>query len=291
MSKKNVHIDIKSSDKNIVDCFVRFGELSFFLTFVYGEPVSEGRSVVYDRLIRIGIGRVDSWSIISYFNEILNNDKNTEGPHRPEVSFKCFSEMLSACGVEELSSKGNIFTWEGRRWMQCCLDKCFANKAWLLKFPGSNQTFLEMRGSDHRPMWVNLRANAEAPRGQFRFDRRLAHHPDAIRDVENAWEQNKGNVPISVRIRKCGSVMSEWKRRRGFNAREKITLLQERLKWFQSKPYSCWFVINNLKKELMQAYREEKIIWRQKCREKWLKLGDLNFSFISQLKLIGPYVI
>lgn len=175
-----------------------------------------------------------------------------------------------------------MFTWSGcrwKKWIQCRLDRCFGNKEWRLLFPGSNQTFLEKSGSDHRPVLVNLQANSDGPRGQFRFDRRLLHHPDAIKEVETEWKKRSGSASVSCKIRKCRSVMSAWKRRRRFNAKDKINLIQERLEWFQSKPYSCWFVINNLKKELMQAYKEEEMYWRQKSREKWLRMGDRNSKF------------
>ncbi|KAG2327368.1 hypothetical protein Bca52824_010096 [Brassica carinata] len=161
----------------------------------------------------------------------------------PEGSFKSFADMLSSCNMEELPSKGDRFTWGGMRWkkwIQCCLDRGFGNTAWHDTFPGSNQTFLAKRGSDHRPVWVNLRANPEMQRGQFRFDKRLLHHPDAKREVEGAWKSLNSNSSVAVRIRKCRGIMSAWKRKRRFNAKDKINKLQERLEWFQSKSYPCW---------------------------------------------------
>lgn len=161
---------------------------------------------------------------------------------RPEGSFKFFADMLTVCNMKELTSKGDGFTWGGMRWkklIQCCLDRCFGNKAWREIFPGSNQTFLEKRGSDHRPVWVNLHASPELQRGQFRFDKRLLHHPDAKREVEGAWRSLMTNASVAVIIRNCRSIMSAWKRKRRFNAKNKIVKLQERLEWFQSKSYPC----------------------------------------------------
>ncbi|KAG2322831.1 hypothetical protein Bca52824_016044 [Brassica carinata] len=149
---------------------------------------------------------------------------------KPVSSFKFFAEMLSTCGMEELPSRGDRFTWGGTRWkkyIRCCLDHCFGNKAWRERFPASNQVFLDKRGSDHRPVLVNFVANPEAIRGQFRFDKRLLHHPDLKKEVEVMWRKSKTRGSMA-------------KRKRRFNAKDKINLFQERLEWFQSKPYSCY---------------------------------------------------
>ncbi|XP_048615950.1 uncharacterized protein LOC125588571 [Brassica napus] len=266
----------------MVDLLVQFGDLAFYLTCVYGEPATDGRSGVWERLRRLGLGRSQPWCMVGDFNEILSNEEKTGGPMRPEESFKYFADMLSARNMEELVSKGDRFTWGGMRWkkwIQCCLDRCFGNKAWRDTFPGSNQSFLEKRGSDHRPVWVNLCANPEMQRGQFKFDKRILHYPDAMSAVKGAWSSVRANASVAVKIRKCRGILSAWRRKKSFNAKDKINKLQIRLEWFQSKSYPCWFVINTIKKELMQAYKEEEMFWRQKSREKWLRLGDRNSKF------------
>lgn len=179
--------------------------------------------------------------------------------------------------AKEIDSLRPVLDW--KKYIQCCLDRCFGNKAWMSSFPNSNQTFLEKRGSDHRPVWVNLRATPDILRGQFRFDRRLLHHPDDVLEMKKAWGNKADTRSVSFRIKTCRRVASKWKRQRRFNAKDKISLLQEKLEFFQSKPYPCLFVINNLKRELMLAYKEEEIYWRQKSRERWLKLGDKNSKF------------
>lgn len=55
--KKNVILEVKNADKNMIDCLVHFGEFTFFLTCVYGEPANDGRSVVWERINRVGVNR------------------------------------------------------------------------------------------------------------------------------------------------------------------------------------------------------------------------------------------
>lgn len=81
----------------------------------------------------------------------------------------------------ELSSRGNNLTWGGKiwkKWIQCALDISFGNKEWHKLFPASNQTFLDKRGSEHRPVWMNFYATHQTFKGQFRFDKKI---PDATK--------------------------------------------------------------------------------------------------------------
>ena len=59
-----------------------------------------------------------------------------------------------------------------------------------------------------------------------------------------------------------------------YNAHDKICLLQERLEWMQLRDYPCLFMVNIIKRDLIKAYKEEELLWQQKCRDKWLLQGD-----------------
>jgi len=234
------------------------------------------------RLNRVGVNRKEPWSLIGDFNEILSNSEKSGGPWRPESSFKPFAEMLKICGMEELSSRGDRFTWGGTRWkkyIRCCLDRCFANNEWSKLFPGANQSFLEKRGSDHRPVFVRLRASNDVFRGRFCFDKRSLFHADVKKEVKMSWKRSNMQGRISEKIRNCRKVLSCWKKRRSFNAKDKINILQDRLEWLQSRSYPCAFAVRNTMMELIQAYKEEEVFWRQKSKDKWLLLGDRNSKF------------
>ncbi|KAF8048172.1 hypothetical protein N665_2630s0003 [Sinapis alba] len=210
--EKNIKMDVKFADKNVIDSLV---SSPFFLSCIYGEPSDHGREVVWERISRWGCIRKEPWCIIGDFNEILNNGE----------------ERRLTCGMDEFSRKGDRFTWGGwrwKKWIQCCLDRSFGNEAWLSLFPGSNQTFLEKRGSDHRPVLLRFYASKEPFNGQFRFDKRFLWQPEVLKEIEKAWGgRNKfGPDKVGIKIGRCRAVLSRWKRKRNFNAKDKITLLQ-----------------------------------------------------------------
>lgn len=82
--KSSIKLDIKFSDKNLIDMHVQFGDICFFLSCIYGEPAPEGKSKVWERLSRIGVNRKEKWCMIGDFNEILSNNEKLRGPARSE---------------------------------------------------------------------------------------------------------------------------------------------------------------------------------------------------------------
>lgn len=128
-------------DKNVMDCHLHFGTFSFYFTCVYGDPCLKHMHRVWKIIIRIGISRKDSWSMLGDFNELLYNGKNIG-------AFEDFGKIIEGCRMSELPSHGNGFTWGGMRhklWIQSKLDRCFSNKDWLSMFPVASQMFFEKR--------------------------------------------------------------------------------------------------------------------------------------------------
>lgn len=283
-SKKSVNVKFLLVNKNMIDCVVQYGNISFYATCIYGPSVWKRRMALWERLSRIGVNRLDSWCIFGDFNDILHNGEKIGGSWRSDDSFEPFNLMVKACNMEELPSHGNGFTWSGHRnksWVHTRLDRCFGNKAWFQKFPCSNQTFLDKRGSDHRPVLIHLMEAQEAYRGCFRFDSRLMELAGIQDLVANAWEfpTSRGISSLSNRLKACRKALSHLKRQNSVNSRDKIHQAEVALEQEQSalSPSTQWILF--LKRDLMRAHREEETYWWQKSRDKWLNRGDMNSTF------------
>lgn len=158
-SKKSVNIKVESVSRNLIDCIFQFGNISFFASCIYGPTGVKKRVELWERLSRLGVNRKESWCVFGDFNDILHNGEKIGGVWRADESFDPFNQMINVCKLEELQSQGNAFTWGGMRnnlWVQTRLDRCFGSRAWFQKFPCFNQSFLDKRGSDHRPVLIHL---------------------------------------------------------------------------------------------------------------------------------------
>ncbi|KAL1200001.1 hypothetical protein V5N11_007210 [Cardamine amara subsp. amara] len=88
--KSSYEVEILQSDKRIIDIKVKLGSLSFFISFVYGDPVRHLRQEVWEKLTDIGSLREEAWLVVGDLNELMNNSENLGGPLRDEASFYPF---------------------------------------------------------------------------------------------------------------------------------------------------------------------------------------------------------
>lgn len=274
-------VDIVSSDKNLVDINVQLSDKKFSFSCIYGEPCVDKRRWFWEKMSRIGVSRKNPWCLLGDFNAICGNNEKIGGPMRSDDFFTDFNNMLSVCRMKELTSHGDPFTWGGRRgnqWIWCKLDRCFGNKEWLNLFPNANQVFLEKRGSDHRPVLVNLLSFDEKRKGRFRFDKSLLRIPNIKSVVDKAWigRRSYSNYKVSDRIKRCRQELCLWKKNFDLNARDKIIRLQGQLEAEESSNFPCRSRVLSLKHELMEANREEESFWSQRSKDKWLRCGDSN---------------
>lgn len=135
------------------------------ITFVYGDPVSENRGKVWDKLVEISSQRQGSWFMIGDFNEIIGNHEKRGGRKRSETSFQAFRHMLDDCGMIDFPFTGNSMSWVGyrsSRKVQCRLDRAIGNEDWHQSFSHTNVEYLKLWSSGHQPFWLEF--NKKRPR-------------------------------------------------------------------------------------------------------------------------------
>ena len=269
--KKDLDIEFLFADKNLLDLKIIQRNKYWFISCVYGHPVTQLRPQLWERLSDIGLNRKEAWGLIGDFNDIRSNDEKLGGPRRALASFQAFQNMLDTCMMFELGSSGNGFTWGGTRndqWIQCKLDRCFGNPSWFSLFLNSHQWFLERFGSDHRSVLVNFINDQELFRGQFRFFKRLADDPSCTAAIHKSWksEISQGTYSSIFSLNECGRAISMWKRSSDSNAQKRIKRLRIALDDLKSQLNPYWPHINHLKDQLGKAYADEESFWRQKSR-------------------------
>ena len=177
MWKDSYQVTVLSSDKRIIDLKVSCGSSTYYMSCVYGDPVTARRQEVWNRLVSIGLACDEAWILVGDFNEILSNEGKSGGAVRSDFTFWNFRNMVQNCKIKELRYSGNCLSWAVKRengWVKCRLDRSFGNSDWFALFPRSNLEYLELWASDHRPIRVCFALERDSPtKSRFQFDKRM----------------------------------------------------------------------------------------------------------------------
>ena len=287
--KSNFEVEVLQASNRIIDTKIKFGSRVFFMSFVYGDPVRQRRSVVWVMLKDIGLNRNGGWFLVGDFNELMNNSEKVGGPRRQENTFYEFRALSRDYRLKEVPSSGNRLSWAGVReimvngvketvWVQCRLDRAFGNAEWFRLFPSSHSFYLEKTGSDHRPIFTSLDSKEQKRTGRFMFDKRWCKKPDVREVISRGWNINNssGQASVSERIRSCRQELSKWKRSANVNSNINISRLRKELELEEAKtfPDLAWLPV--MRTELEKAFKEEEDYWKVKSKNSWLRVGDKN---------------
>ncbi|KAF8055343.1 hypothetical protein N665_1297s0002 [Sinapis alba] len=278
-------VSILYADAHMIDIETRFEGHEIFMTFVYGDPVVRHRDLVWERLSRMSINRSKAWFMTGDFNEITgNHEKRGGGRRRLESSFLPFRIMLENCGMIDFPYKGNSFSWVGKRRsgkVKCKLDRAVANEEWHALFNHSVVEFLQLWGSDHRPVLARIQSCVRRTRKSFRFDKRWIGKPGFKEAVVSGWGQFDG-IPIRnfhQKVTSCRRNISWWRKNNPTNSAILIKELKEKINLAQDDDNTPLEELEGLRRQLISAFREENTFWEQKSRDQWHRDGDKNTKF------------
>ena len=191
--------------------------------------------------------------------------------------------MALYCKIRELRSSGNVLSWHGWRdevWVQCRLDRCFGNDEWFNLFPRSSVDYGDMWGSDHRHLVIGfVLEQRELNRGRFYLDNRMFSKPGFEETIIEGWGAIDGPASLMDRITNCRRSISRLRKSSDLNSHVRILRLKAAYEEEIAKLWPSRVVMMGLKQQLAEAFRDEELFLRQKCREEWLREGDRNTKY------------
>ncbi|KAF8086725.1 hypothetical protein N665_0614s0009 [Sinapis alba] len=279
--KQDIDLQVLSSSKNVIDTIISYKKETFFATFVYGDPETQHRHVIWDLLISLSLTRSFSWFLTGNFNEIIDNSEKSGGPERAEGTFGAFRNMLTSCDLFDLKHTGISLSWRGRRrthLVYCRLDRVLVNPAWSDRFPTGRCHYLNFDTSDHRPVITVFDSSNRRRNRLFRYDRRLKDNEEVKKLIAEVWNANP-DLSLDGRLSHCRQAISKWAKKQATNSKEKIAKLKHSLELAMTVPCGDDSAITELNAKLRIAYREEEEFWRQRSRIMWHSAGDKNSGY------------
>lgn len=116
--------------------------------------------------------------------------------------------MAQNCKLQEIRYSGNFLSWGGWRetgWVQCRLDRSFGNSEWFSLFPWVKMEYLDMFGSDHRPIRICFAHEAFGSHSsRFFFDKQMMKRKGFEDIVKQTWGVISGDTSNTMtRIIRC----------------------------------------------------------------------------------------
>ncbi|CAA7023627.1 unnamed protein product [Microthlaspi erraticum] len=268
----------------MIDIEAKIEGKQVFISFVYGDPVVDGREAFWDRLVQLSYNRQGSWLIMGDFSEMIGNWEKRGGRKRSESSFLPFRNMLDSCGMIDFPFKGNSKSWVGYRRcrkMQCRLDRAVGNEDWHHDFSHTNVEYLKLWGSDHMPILTRILSKPGTAQRGFKFDKRWLGKDGLKKSIEEGWGQTDISDlgDVYTKVQTCRRSLSCWKKTNQSNSIKKIEEIKKLLEHAQTNDSMTNEEVFKLKWDVCSAFREEELYWKQKSRVTWLKEGDRNTKF------------
>ncbi|KAL5582280.1 hypothetical protein UlMin_014722 [Ulmus minor] len=194
----SISVQLLSGSKGHIDVMVTsLNSTCWRFTGLYGNPDTSLRTQFWNLMKRLGDSSSMPWLCGGDLKEILFGHEKQGGAKRAQYLMSHFREAINYYGLADLGFRGPKFTWNrgnGACLVQERLDRMLGNSGWLDLFPNSLVHHLNLWGSDHRPLLVELLRADECSivgknwkRGRFHFEEAWADEEECSNIIKNHW--------------------------------------------------------------------------------------------------------
>ncbi|KAL5547845.1 hypothetical protein UlMin_003076 [Ulmus minor] len=219
----NISVQLRSGSKGHIDIMVTSHNSNCWrFTGLYDNPDSSLRTQFWNLLKRLGDSSPMSWLCGGDLNEILFGHEKQGGAERGHYLMSNFREALNYCGLADLGFRGPKYTWNRRMkagLVQERLDRMLGNSGWLDLFPNSLVHHLSLRGSDHRPLLVEILRVEETTniskiwkRGRFHFEEAWVDEVECNNIIKDHWNRRPTSSldGVADKLRLCATDLGKW---------------------------------------------------------------------------------
>ncbi|PSS08274.1 Endonuclease [Actinidia chinensis var. chinensis] len=257
---------------------------------VYAPNDTGERELLWEELLQLKISFTDPWCLGGDLNEV-RADAERSGYLNPSPGMEDLIEFINVAELHDLPLVGRRFTWTN---FQASiklsrLDRFLVSFDWCEKF-NIRQWGLPRPISDHCPILISDEEKDWGPK-IFRFMDAWLSHPKFMPLVKDVWENTDVNGWAGFRILKkmqaLKSKLKIWNVEGFGNINIKLQAVEEKIHNLEMIEESRALDVveaeskKNLKSELRESSRLAEILWRQKSRVNWIKLGDKNTRFFQ----------
>lgn len=148
------------------------------------------------------------------FNQILTADEHFSiSPFTlPLSGMEEFQDCLSSCDLEDIKTRGTLFTWgngQQKDPISRKLDRVLGNQSWRDNFADFFAFFDAPGDSDHSPCVVDLNVNMRSRKCSFKYFSFLAMHPKFIEAIKSACEEE---IPVGSKLFSLGQKLNHVKK-------------------------------------------------------------------------------
>ncbi|KAL5575135.1 hypothetical protein UlMin_016834 [Ulmus minor] len=291
-----IHVQLLSGSRGHIDVQVTSHDSTCWrFTGLYGNPDTSLRTQFWTLLKRLGDASPMPWLCGGDLNEILFSHEKQGGATRAQYLMNAFRDATNYCDLVDLGFRGPKFTWN--RGKNACLvqerlDRMLGNSGWVDLFPNSLAHHLNLRGSDHRPLLVELLRVDESSsfgkiwkRGRFHFEEAWVDEKECGNLINNHWRSSAADTldGVAYKLRLCATDLESWNlenfRRLKMQVRKAKTAFDRVDKNLSNQN---WKEHLRLERNLDALRYKEERYWKQRSKDLWLKCGDKNSKFFHQ---------